>query len=157
VESAEPIEPVFSPDRRWIAYTSSPVSTGFSPDRGVFIQPFPATGTRYQLPKQQVDFHPLWSPDGHELIFTPSAASGRLAAVPVTIQPTVTFGPATIFPAEVTAERLSADTRAFDILPDGRFVGLIGNPGPDVARPSGAQLRVVFDWFEDVKQRVPTN
>ena len=42
-----------------------------------------------------------------------------------------------------------------DILPDGRFVGIV-----DEAQPleSGAQhIEVVLDWFEELKRLVPTN
>ena len=58
----------FSPDGRWIAYSLSGGNdrTLMSPDRGVFVQPFPATGAIYQAPKVLIDFHPVWAPDGRE-------------------------------------------------------------------------------------------
>jgi dipeptidyl aminopeptidase/acylaminoacyl peptidase len=153
-ESSEPMEPVFSPDGRWIAYASAPGGgSGFSANRGVYLQPFPVTGARYQVPKQALDFHPLWSPRGGELFFTPSSASGRLAAVRVSMQPSVTLGAAESFPAKVTADRLSGDMRAFDILPDGRFIGLTNGSGPESAQAS--QLRIVLNWTEELKQRMP--
>jgi serine/threonine-protein kinase len=92
VQSREPIESVFSPDGRWIAYDSSAAPGNQSPNRGVYVQPFPATGAIYQLPRQRLDFHPVWSSSGRELIYVPSSASGQLAAVSVTTQPSVTFG-----------------------------------------------------------------
>jgi serine/threonine protein kinase len=158
VTSAEPIEPVFSPDGRWIAYASGPTSNEGStaPDRGVFIAPFPPTGERHQVPKQLVDFHPLWSADGRELFYTASMVSGQIAVVRVATQPVVTFGMPEQFPARVTADRLSNETRAYDILPDGRFIGLtsvLGTPNPQSSQ--GFQLRVVLNWFEELKQRVP--
>jgi serine/threonine protein kinase/Tol biopolymer transport system component len=159
IESREPIGSTFSPDGRWIAYSSTPVTTasggGISPDRGVYLQPFPATGAKYQIPKQQVDFHPIWGPKA-ELFYVPSAASGRLAVVSVTTQPGVVFGSPASLPARVTLNRLSGETRAFDILADGRFIGLVD---PSQAESStgmaSGQLRVVLNWFEELKQRVP--
>ncbi len=150
------LEPGFSPDGKWIAYSSAPATTGFSPNRGVFVQPFPATGARYQVPKQQIDFHPLWSPDGAELFFTPTAASGRLATVKVSLQPVVAFGTPETFPAKVTAERLSGDMRAFDVLPDGRFVGLserLGRRWAATSLPTSRGPQLVYK----LKQRVPVN
>jgi Tol biopolymer transport system component len=90
-----PISAVFSPDGRWIAYSRGLApgsSLLLSPDRGVFVQPFPPTGAVYQAPKIQIDFHPAWAPDGKELIYIPSGASGQLAAVKVTTQTGLTFG-----------------------------------------------------------------
>jgi hypothetical protein len=69
------------------------------------------------------------------------------------MQPSATFGAAESFPAKVTADRLSGDMRAFDILPDGRFIGLTNGSGPEVAR--APQLRIVLNWTEELKQRVP--
>jgi Tol biopolymer transport system component/tRNA A-37 threonylcarbamoyl transferase component Bud32 len=157
VTSAEPIEPVFSPDGRWIAYASGPTSNEGSaaPDRGVFIEPVPPTGARYQVPKQLVDFHPLWSADGRELFYTASMVSGQMAVARVATQPVVTFGTPEQFPARVTADRLSNEPRAYDVLPDGRFIGLTSVPGTNPQSSQGFQLRVVLNWFEELKQRVP--
>ena len=41
--------------------------------------------------------------------------------------------------------------RPFDLLPDGRFVGIgVADPGP-----GGPQIHFVFNWFEELKARVP--
>jgi serine/threonine protein kinase len=160
VESREPIGSVFSPDGRWIAYGSTPagaVGGGISPSRGIYIQPVPATGARYQIPKQQgLDFHPVWGPKGNALFYVPSAASGLLAAVSVTTQPGVMFGPPASLPARVTGSVLSNQARAYDILPDGRFVGLVGATDTDASDAAfSGQMRVVLNWFEELKRRVP--
>jgi Tol biopolymer transport system component len=118
----------------------------------VYVQPVPASGAVYQAPKQQLDFQPVWSPDGRELFYVPSAASGRIAAARVSTQSGVTFGAPQILPARVTAARTSNEPRAFDILPDGRFIGLIGSGSDTLA---AIELRLVLNWFEELKQRVP--
>ncbi|CEF49020.1 unnamed protein product [uncultured bacterium] len=157
IESAEPIGAVFSPDGRWIAYASSPSGGGIiTSERGVFIQPFPATGDIYQAPLQRLDFHPLWASKGTELIYIPSAASGQMTVVGVATQPTVAFGKLTNVPARVTARRGSSSQRAHDILPDGRFVGLVPVGESDSTNLGAAQIRVVLNWFEELKARVPT-
>ncbi len=130
-----------------------PPGVGVSSVRGIFIQPFPATGARYQAPKQLLDFQPVWSADGRELFYVPSAASGRLAVVRVATQAGVTFGAPEALPARVTADRLSNEPRAFDMLPDGHFVGLIES---GTEAPAQVELRVVLNWTEELKQKVPT-
>ena len=55
VESTNVIGSVFSPDGRWVAYSSSSLQTGRSsnPNVGnvVYVQPFPATGAKYRISK----------------------------------------------------------------------------------------------------------
>jgi hypothetical protein len=126
-----------------------------SPDRGVFVQPFPATGAIYQAPKVLIDFHPVWAPNGRELMYVPAAASGQLATVPVTAHDGLTFGAPVTEPFRINANNLNSQARAFDVLPDGRFVGLIDASEPDGAVANGAyEIRVVLNWFEELKARV---
>jgi serine/threonine protein kinase len=158
VQSAEPIGSVFSPDGGWVAYSSSPSvgASALEANRGVFIQPFPPTGDRYQVPKLERDFQPVWAPKGTELFYVPTTASGRLAVVSVTTKPAVTFGSPVLLPARVTGNRLSIETRAYDMLPDGRFVGLVSASEPESSGPAAtSQIRVVLNWSEELKQRVP--
>jgi hypothetical protein len=44
--------------------------------------------------------------------------------------------------------------RAWDILPDGRFVGLISGDSSGDAAPA-VEFRLVLHWFDELKQRVP--
>jgi Tol biopolymer transport system component len=157
VQSAEPIGSVFSPDGRWIVYTSTLIGGWVSsPNRGIYVQPVPASGARYQVPKQALDFHPVWGPKGTELFFVPSAASGRLAVVSIATRPDVTFGSPVTLSARVTADRTSAETRAYDILPDGRFIGVVPASETESSGKAVTQFRVVLNWTEELKQRVPT-
>ena len=159
VTSTEPIGAVFSPDGRWIAYRRRrPGATTSSAEDGVFVQPFPATGAIYQAPRVGIDFHPVWAPDGNALVYVESAASGNLVTVAVTAQAGLTFGAPVSSPAAVTSGRTSGETRAHDILPDGRFVGLVEVPDTDGSfRNAVREIRVVLNWFEELKRLVPTN
>jgi Tol biopolymer transport system component len=153
---------VFSPDGRWVAYAFASDPGDISRNRGVYVQPFPATGARYQVPKEQatdIDYHPVWAPSGTELFYTPNAGSGQLSGVSVSTRPTLAFGNPFSFPAGVAAARVSTQTRAYDILPDGRFVGLIpaSQPESSDASRSSVEMRVVLNWFEELKARVPIN
>jgi len=147
----------FSPDGRWFAYS---VSGGndrnlMAPDRGVFVQPFPTTGAIYQAPKVLIDFHPVWSPDGSALMHVPAVASGQLATVQVTAHDGLTFGQPVSSPFRITANSLNRQPRVYDVLPDGRFVGLIDASEPEGSLTNGAfEIRVVLDWFEELKLRV---
>jgi Tol biopolymer transport system component len=153
--SQRPISPVFRPDRKWIAYSLArgPGSNLMAPDRGIFVQPFPPTGAVYQAPQIQIDFHAVWSPDGTELVYIPSAGSGKVATVKVTTGTEVTFGTPVLSPARVTGGRTNSQARAYDILPDGRFIGLIDASEP--RENTAFEVRVVLNWFEELKSRAP--
>ena len=76
---------VFSPDGRWVAYASQEGRARSA----VYVQPFPPTGAKYQISKDaDAGHHPVWSPDGAELVFSPGPLP--LNAVRVTTQPSFT-------------------------------------------------------------------
>jgi Tol biopolymer transport system component len=155
VASRRPIDAVFSPDGQWVAYSRSSSSYVMSPQDGVFVQPFPATGAVYQAPKIRIDFHPVWMRDSAELIYVPSAASDQLVAVKVTSQAGLTFGPPLTFPARVTGNRLNTQPRAYDILPDGHFIGPVDAWASDApGETSTREIRVVLNWIEEFKERM---
>jgi serine/threonine-protein kinase len=155
VQSDEPTNAVFSRDGKWLAYSIGIAGGLAAPNRGVYVQPFPATGAVYQAPRQILDFHPLWSPRGDELLFVASATSGLTAAVPVTIAESVTFGAPARFPSTVTSARLSSERRAHDILPDGRFVGLAAVGEVDMPQATGLEIRVALNWFQELERLAP--
>ena len=75
----------------------------------------------------------------------------------VTTQPSVSLGSAASLPARVTANKINNEMRAWDILPDGRFVGLIDpSETESLAGTASSQMRVVLNWFEELKTRAPT-
>jgi Tol biopolymer transport system component/predicted Ser/Thr protein kinase len=140
-----------SPDGHWLAYTSQ------SPDAStsvVFVEPYPPTGARYQISKQTDDgHHPAWSRDGKELFFTPGPGN-RFYGVPITTTPTFAFGDAVTINRPFVNAPPSAE-RTYDVSGDKRFLGLRTDIGPD-GRPMSPQMHVVLNWFEELKQRVPT-
>jgi hypothetical protein len=114
VHSSYPIGGVFSPDGRWVAYTNS--------ERGkttIFVQPFPATGAKYQLPANPRDspHEVVWSPDGKELFYNPRA--GGFEAISVTTEPTFAFGNAVPLPRPLQLSPPEG-RRSYDITAGGR-------------------------------------
>ena len=156
VTSQRTISAAFSPDGRWFAYSSSAENDRklMSPDRGVFVQPFPPSSAIYQAPKVLIDLNPMWSPDGRELTYIPALASAQLATVQVTARDGLTFGVPVTSPFWIIPNSSLTQPRAYDVLPDGRFVGLIDASEPDGSLASGIEIRVVLNWFEELKARV---
>jgi serine/threonine-protein kinase len=136
----------FSPDGRWLAYTSNAPGS-----LSIFVQPFPATGAKYRVATGAI--HPIWSPDGKELFFN---SRGQFSVVSVVTKPSFGVGNTTALrSAGETRERGPNVPRESDILRDGNRV--IGVVLPETTQSvSTATINVVLNWFEELKQRVPT-
>jgi len=156
VESIEPFGAVFSPNDKWVAYTRASRQASLqSPDRGVYVEPYPARpGEKRQAPKVNIDYHPVWSPDGKNIFYVPSSTRPTVA-VPITLIPSVSFGTPVELPKMPRPGLLSADVRGYDVLRDGRVVSLSAGPD-DTAQSSGAEVRVILNWFEELKRLAPT-
>ena len=88
---ANEIQARFSPDGRWMAYTSNE-----SGQPRVYVQDIPATGRKYQI-SPQIGAYPEWRRDGGELFFL---TAGEFMAVPVTLGDTFQSGtPQALFDA----------------------------------------------------------
>ena len=148
VRSTNPFNSVFSPDGRWVAYTLR------GPQTTVYVQPFPATGAQYQISKDDVGHHPLWSRDGRELLYFPGA--NRLVVVSVTTQASFTFGNPALVPGGFASNTTPAAPRNHDVTPDGKLIAVVASGQDPSGPPATPEIRVVLNWFEELKQRVPT-
>jgi Tol biopolymer transport system component len=146
----------FSPDGRWVAY-SSRGSRGTSI---VYVQPFPPSGAKFQISKDTEDgHHAVWSADGTELIYVEGLGL-PVGAVRVTTKPTFAFSEAQ--PLQTTFVRDSPTTvRTFDIMRDGRFLGFTSVSQDFDRRPDGTPaspaFQIVLNWFEELRAKVPTS
>jgi Tol biopolymer transport system component len=143
--SALPTDAMFSPDGRWVAYQTGKVGMG---EGETFVQPFPPTDAKYQIAEGG---RPLWSRDGKELFFVPSPS--RFMAVTINASPTFRFTNPVSVPRSFGVA-IPGSPRTFDMMPDGRFVGVAPQQSPVGSGP--AQIRVVLNWTEELKRLVPT-
>jgi eukaryotic-like serine/threonine-protein kinase len=140
---------VFSPDGGWVAYGSDESGTD-----AVYVQPFPATGSKFQISRGDVGHHALWSRDGKQLFYIPGP--GRFAVVNVTTQPSFSVSAPVPEPRAFNIGNAQTSPRNHDIGPDGRILGIV-TAGQAASGPVAAQqINVVLNWFEELKQRVPT-
>jgi eukaryotic-like serine/threonine-protein kinase len=149
VHSTTPTAATFSSDGRWVAYASA--------DRGkqtVYVQPFPATGAKYQLVAKELDMpsHPVWSPDGKELFYNPRPLG--LEVVSVSTTPTFVFGDSAPVPRPFQLSP-PEQRRAYDITPGGKFVARISATRTQYEAQT-QRIQVVVNWFEELRERVPT-
>ena len=156
VESSAYASSTFSPDGRWIAYTANIPGTD---DFDVFVQPFPSTGSTYQI---AFGAHPMWSPDGAHLFWL---RPGQYASVSISTAPAFTFGTPMPAPWPFVGHGPGTE-RNVDITSDGvRFIGLIDTTQKsplaaytaytDAGASAASQIHIVLNWFEELKRLVP--
>jgi Tol biopolymer transport system component len=142
---AVPTDAVFSPDGRWVAYQ---VGRSGSAEATTFVEPYPPTGAKFQVARGG---RPLWSPDGRELFFIP--APSQFLVVSVSTEPTFTVTEPTPVPRRFGLAS-PTNPRPYDMLPDGRVVAVA--PADQGAGATPTEIRVVLNWFDELKAKVPT-
>jgi serine/threonine protein kinase/Tol biopolymer transport system component len=142
VPSAGNISAAFSPDGKWIAY-----GAGARGRPRIYVQPVPAHGGIFQLESgNDMASHPVWMRDGRELVFNPGLRG--LGVVAITFAPAFGFGEPGLLPRPF---RLSPpeQERAFDVMPDGRFLARIAVDDTYDATHAGTKIQVVLNWPEE--------
>jgi len=126
----------FSPDGRWIAYTSTE-----SGKTEVYVQRFQGGGERVQV-SNAGGTSPRWRGDGRELFFVGPAPNRQVMSVQVTTGETFTAGtPAPLFKVELR------NTLDFEVARDGqRFI--INTDAGVPATP----LTVITGWAANLKR-----
>jgi serine/threonine-protein kinase len=135
----------FSPDGRWLAYS---IDTPTGGGDMLYVQAFPPAPGKYQIAQGHAAF---WSSDGKQLTF--DAGPRQYATVKVTTTGGFAFSSPTVFPGRLVGG--PSGPRRYDVLPDGRIIGAVNADSTQTDAPAAAQIQVVLNWFEELKQRVP--
>jgi Tol biopolymer transport system component len=148
------MRPEFSPDGRWLAYTSD--VTGRDE---VYVQPYPGPGPRVQV-SLEGGSSPAWHGNGRELFFLSlydAAGKARMMVAAFepgrpprigAIRPLFELGP------ELYNLPTCAPIRCYDVTPDGQrfYAAQWRTPPPP---PAVTHIDLVFNWFEELKAKVP--
>jgi Tol biopolymer transport system component len=130
-----------SPNGRWIAYVSDE-----SGRQEVFVQPFPDLNGKWQI-SAMGGTEPRWSRDGRQMFYRNGS---KMMAVDIQTQAGFAAGiPRLLFDQPYATGNLYY---YYDVAPDGqRFLML-----KDIEeQTSQLELRMVLNWGEEVKRRVP--
>ncbi len=132
-----------SPDGRWMAYTSNE-----SGRYEVYVQPYPGPGGKWQI-STDGGMDVRWSANGRELVYR---NGDKVMAVDIATQPTFSAGkPKMLFEGPYVPS--SPNISYYDVSADGqRFLML----KPTEQAQAATQIVVVQNWFEELKQKVPT-
>ena len=136
--------PLVSPVGPWLAYASNETGRW-----AIYVQSFPEGGERHQISAQDTDELFGWAPDGRTIYYV---ADGTMMEVPITTSPNFQAGA----PRELFKLRYGRGiwfNRDALMSPDGEhFVIATPDEGWGVA----TEIKVALNWFEELKERVPT-
>ena len=133
---------VFSPDGRWIAY----VSDESGRDEVYVIPAPPATGTSFPV-STAGGREPIWSGDGTELFYR---RGDQMISVPLAGGEEFEPGEEEVLFTGNFAVETGGRNQMYGVTPDGQQFIMIA-PETEATR-----VNVVLNWFEELKQRVPT-
>jgi serine/threonine protein kinase/WD40 repeat protein len=132
----------FSPDGRWVTYT-----TDESGRREVCVQPFPIAPGKWLISTEGGQYS-RWAPNGREIFFVSGDQLNQLMSVDVETQPAFKAG--TPHPLFSTNGYLSAGN--YDVAPDGQHFLMIKQ---DDTLTNPKELNVILNWSEELKRRAP--
>ena len=134
--------PQFSPDGHWLAYVSDE-----SGRYEVYVKPYPGPGGKWQI-STEGGTEPVWNPKGRELFYR---SGDKMMALEITMRPSFSVGkPKVLF--EGAYEPTPVTFPNYDVSPDGRRFLMLKDVGQE---QSPAQINVVLNWFEELKQKAP--
>ena len=139
------ITPVFSPDGRWIAYTSNESGT-FE----VYVRPFPGPGGRWQI-SAGGGVSPAWSRGGHELLY--QTLTRDVIRVEYAVKGD-SFAPGKSRPWTGVQLADMGPNTVFDVAPDGKHLAAILPVGPKGEEKLTSELMFLVNFFDEVKRRV---
>ena len=136
--------PEFSPDGRWIAYSSDE-----SKRNEIYVRPFPGPGLKYQV-SGEGGTEPLWARDGKQLFYRWQnqvwAVDAQTHGGFATTKPHLLF--------ERPGCAIAAPIRGYDLSLDGKRFLMVKL---EDRKPTPAtEMILVQNWFEELKRLVPT-
>jgi serine/threonine-protein kinase len=140
------VAPMFSPDGRWIAYTSNEAG-----NQDVWVRPFPGPGGKWRVSTTH-GLYSRWSATTHELLLAPFG-QGKIMAAPYSVVGE-SFRADTPQPWSATSIRSESLLSAgYDLHPDGKRVAAAA--ALDQAGGNLDKVVFVFNFFDYLRKIAP--
>jgi len=138
--------PAFSPDGRWLAYTSDE-SRNFE----VYVRPFPGPGGKWQISTGGGDF-PRWSRNGKELLYCAGDNRIMVAKYATSGDSFHADRPQIWSPGQFNCNGFVPE---FDLHPDGKRLAVLKASGTGEVL-KGDKVSFIFNFFDELRRKVPT-
>ena len=143
------LAPSFSPDGRWMAYSSDE-----SGSAQVYVRAFPDKGGKWEISNSGGGY-PMWSRNGHDLFFETLDNHIMVAAYAVKGDSFVVDKPRVWSEKQLGGGGMLNAAKNVDLAPDGKRI--IALMPVETAEAQKAQNQVIFleNFFDEVRRRVP--
>jgi serine/threonine-protein kinase len=139
-------EAMFSPDGRWVAYSSTESGT-----KELYVRPFPGQGSRLQLSAGGGQL-PMWSKSNHQIVYLQPEPASHVMVVDYDIHGE-TFA--------ASKPRQWTDAIPFnpgldsnlDLAPDGKRLAILGPP--DESLKGNLHATFMFNFFDELRRLAP--
>jgi serine/threonine-protein kinase len=149
--------PEFSPDGRWLVYTSTE-----SGQEEVYVRPYPPGSGRAVQISTRGGVSPAWSRDGREVFYRKVDESDRTKDTFYSVRLHVDGDHVTPGQPENMFEGRylhSTPVRSYDVAPDGRFLLIkdFGDPSDSAVIDElfPTSIHVVQNWFAELQEKLP--
>ncbi|MBZ5635276.1 MAG: serine/threonine-protein kinase [Acidobacteriia bacterium] len=138
------VGPAFSPDGKWLAYSSNATGSG-----EVYVRAFPppasGQGGQWQVSNSR-GFSPVWSRNGHDLLYQ---SGDQIMAVSYTVKgDTFEAGKPRVWLAKLGGTE-------WDLAPDGKRVVVLTPVDTPEAPKLDHEVVFVFNFFDELRRRAP--
>ncbi len=141
--------PAFSPDGRWLAYSSS--ETGNSE---IYVRPYPGPGGKVAISSAGGGF-PIWSPKTHQLFFI--SQRGIMVADYTATGDSFTPGkPRPWSPRSILLNYGGGPFQPYALAPDGKRFAVMLYPDGTTERQSRLDLTFLLNFADELRRRLPT-
>jgi serine/threonine-protein kinase len=138
---------MFSPDGRWLAYSS--IESG---QIELYVRPFPGPGAKVPI-SNTGGIHPVWSRNGHELFYR-DRYTGKLMVVNYRVTGgSFVPGEPTVWSEKPVLE--FGELYSYDVAPDGKHVAAVLYPDGTADQKPATSLTFLLNFFDELKRRVP--
>ncbi|MBI1896075.1 MAG: PD40 domain-containing protein [Acidobacteria bacterium] len=139
--------PAFSPDGRWLAYSSN--ESGI---HEVYVRSFPDSGAKWQVSSGGGGY-PIWSRAQPELFY--QRGDGRIVVVKYAVNgDSFVPGVRTLWSNTTISPGLYSPN--FDLMPEGdRVLALVPPPGAAEEEKPQTRLTFLLNFFDELKRRMP--
>ncbi len=140
--------PQFSPNGRWLAYTSNE-----SGAYHVYVRPFPSSSGRWQV-STDGGRRPVWARNGHEILYL--GMDNRIMAVDYVVKGDAFVAGKHRVWCETPVRDVGFPRTQFDLSPDGKEVAVILQAeGADQQSRLSTHLTFLLNFFDELRRRAP--
>ncbi len=143
---AQELRPAFSPDGRWIAYTSDE-----SGRYEIYVRSFPGPGGKWQISTTGGN-PPIWSRNGRELFF--ETLDNRIMVADYTAKGDSFVASRPRVWSE-TQIRATGAVVNLDLAPDGKRFAVFPMPDPKVEEKGSVHVTFLLNFFDELRRHAP--